>query len=141
MPTGAFNICCPLCRETQSLGQQMLNAPVGINGLMVDTNNSTNIFSLPFQVLKSNFCIFFFHEVDETNTLVRNRNKIICKTNNYIIYYWMIIVQCFHAKLFILILDSFSTLYMCIVQTTRMHNALFDGMHSTMHSSMECIRQ
>ena len=23
----------PLCRETQSLGQQMLNAPVGINGL------------------------------------------------------------------------------------------------------------
>ena len=28
----------PLCRETQSLGQQMLNAPVGINGL-------TNYFS------------------------------------------------------------------------------------------------
>ena len=25
----------PLCRETQSLGQQMLNAPVGINGLNV----------------------------------------------------------------------------------------------------------
>ena len=24
----------PLCRETQSLGQQMLNATVGINGLM-----------------------------------------------------------------------------------------------------------
>ena len=24
----------PLCRETQSLGQQMLNAPVGINGLI-----------------------------------------------------------------------------------------------------------
>ena len=23
----------PLCRETQSLGQQMLNAPVGMNGL------------------------------------------------------------------------------------------------------------
>ena len=23
----------PICRETQSLGQQMLNAPVGINGL------------------------------------------------------------------------------------------------------------
>ena len=23
----------PLCRETQSLGQQILNAPVGINGL------------------------------------------------------------------------------------------------------------
>ena len=23
----------PLCRETQSLGQQMLNAPVGINGI------------------------------------------------------------------------------------------------------------
>ena len=23
----------PLCRETQSLGQQMLNAPLGINGL------------------------------------------------------------------------------------------------------------
>ena len=26
----------PLCRETQSLGQQILNAPVGINGLTVD---------------------------------------------------------------------------------------------------------
>ena len=25
----------PLCRETQSLGQQMLNAPVGINGLNI----------------------------------------------------------------------------------------------------------
>ena len=25
----------PLCRETQSLGQQTLNAPVAINGLMV----------------------------------------------------------------------------------------------------------
>ena len=25
----------PLCRETQSLGQQMLNATVGINGLML----------------------------------------------------------------------------------------------------------
>ena len=25
----------PLCRETQSLGQQMLNAPVGINGLIM----------------------------------------------------------------------------------------------------------
>ena len=24
----------PLCRETQSLGQQMLNAPFGINGLI-----------------------------------------------------------------------------------------------------------
>ena len=24
----------PLCRETQSLGQQILNAPVGINGLI-----------------------------------------------------------------------------------------------------------
>ena len=26
----------PLCRETQSLGQQMLNAPLGINGLRND---------------------------------------------------------------------------------------------------------
>ena len=25
----------PLCRETQSLGQQMLNAPLGINGLIL----------------------------------------------------------------------------------------------------------
>ena len=29
----------PLCRETQSLGQQMLNAPVGINGLHKDLTN------------------------------------------------------------------------------------------------------
>ena len=38
----------PLCRETQSLGQQMLNAPVGINGLMkrigLITSQMTNIF-------------------------------------------------------------------------------------------------
>ena len=27
----------PLCRETQSLGQQMLNAPFGINGLTWET--------------------------------------------------------------------------------------------------------
>ena len=34
----------PLCRETQSLGQQMLNAPLGINGLKsnIGLNYSTN---------------------------------------------------------------------------------------------------
>ena len=31
----------PLCRETQSLGQQMLNAPLGINGLKQIVANST----------------------------------------------------------------------------------------------------
>ena len=31
----------PLCRETQSLGQHMLNAPFGINGLMVKSNQNT----------------------------------------------------------------------------------------------------
>ena len=30
----------PLCRETQSLGQQMLNATVGINGLAYSGNGS-----------------------------------------------------------------------------------------------------
>ena len=33
----------PLCRETQSLGQQMLNAPLGINGLK-NTNHTAPIF-------------------------------------------------------------------------------------------------
>ena len=33
----------PLCRETQSLGQQMLNAPVGINGLTMGTDHTIRI--------------------------------------------------------------------------------------------------
>ena len=32
----------PLCRETQSLGQQMLNAPVGINGLRCGSEGSAS---------------------------------------------------------------------------------------------------
>ena len=32
----------PLCRETQSLGQQMLNAPVGINGLNTECDWSSS---------------------------------------------------------------------------------------------------
>ena len=42
----------PLCRETQSLGQQMLKAPVGINGL-----NPTNITSIWFRGLEGSFSI------------------------------------------------------------------------------------
>ena len=50
----------PLCRETQSLGQQMLNATVGINGLSVSSSGNreapvhsnvergTNVLSVPF---------------------------------------------------------------------------------------------
>ena len=33
----------PLCRETQCLGQQMLNAPVGINGLTVNEQFSGRV--------------------------------------------------------------------------------------------------
>ena len=39
----------PLCRETQSLGQQMLNATVGINGLM---HTWHNIEEVPWIVSK-----------------------------------------------------------------------------------------
>ena len=34
----------PLCQETQSLGQQMLDAPVGINGLMDTETHTRNYF-------------------------------------------------------------------------------------------------
>ena len=34
----------PLCRETQSVGQQMLNAPVGINGLTDELNARDILF-------------------------------------------------------------------------------------------------
>ena len=34
----------PLCRETQSLGQQMLNAPVGINGFNLSTLSPPDTF-------------------------------------------------------------------------------------------------
>ena len=37
----------PLCRETQSLGQQMLNAPFGINGLM----NGQPVVEAPFNII------------------------------------------------------------------------------------------
>ena len=48
----------PLCRETQSLGQQMLNATVGINGLMgcrkpVSTLSNDGIISIPLYFITS----------------------------------------------------------------------------------------
>ena len=36
----------PLCRETQFLGQQMLNAPVGINGLKTNDESITRLLVL-----------------------------------------------------------------------------------------------
>ena len=54
----------PLCRETQSLGQQMLNAPLGINGLMLNDlamylRNAFNTIGRLFapQVFKSLFIL------------------------------------------------------------------------------------
>ena len=43
----------PLCRETQSLGQQMLNAPLGINGLI----NWNHIISSKSQENIPNSCM------------------------------------------------------------------------------------
>ena len=73
MPTVAFNICClretaslgimgaprvpPLCRETQSLGQQMLNATVGINGL-----TTFHAFTHRYHKIDSNNVIFNFSD-------------------------------------------------------------------------------
>ena len=40
----------PLCRETQSLGQQMLNAPFGIHGLTEDAScSSARLLTFPSQ--------------------------------------------------------------------------------------------
>ena len=55
----------PLCRETQSLGQQMLNAPLGINGLIeqysdgvhsLEQDKTAHSLSI---ILKKNFEHFF----------------------------------------------------------------------------------
>ena len=48
----------PLCRETQSLGQQMLNAPFGINGLKLHclTSHPTYLHFLKWRIL-----IFFYN--------------------------------------------------------------------------------
>ena len=43
-----------LCRETQSLGQQMLNAPVGINGLITADKNAEKFFG-KFRNSEDNF--------------------------------------------------------------------------------------
>ena len=40
----------PLCRETQSLGQQMLNAPFGINGLRHNDKNHSSVQSSRFAI-------------------------------------------------------------------------------------------
>ena len=50
----------PLCRETQSLGQQMLNAPLGINGLVVMYHLSTSVDSgVYFQLWRIRMKKFF----------------------------------------------------------------------------------
>ena len=47
----------PLCRETQSLGQQMLNATVGINRLMEAFNNlgEENCLHFPMRIFYMSF--------------------------------------------------------------------------------------
>ena len=51
----------PLCRETQSLGQQMLNAPFGINGLKIVKvgNNVTILIAKCFTSLTWKSVSFF----------------------------------------------------------------------------------
>ena len=51
----------PLCRETQSLGQQMLNAPVGINGLNILINHSIEMCASPH--IFSNSLSFLVFEI------------------------------------------------------------------------------
>jgi len=55
----------PLCRETQSLGQQMLNATVGINGLSANVSND-HYFLLqaqgPFANMRNWSCFTFTTE-------------------------------------------------------------------------------
>ena len=43
----------PLCRETQSLGQQMLNAPVGINGLTSISLCVQQVFTLAANLIQT----------------------------------------------------------------------------------------
>ena len=42
----------PLCRETQSLGQQILNAPVGINGLKTQPMYAGSVSERSFHELQ-----------------------------------------------------------------------------------------
>ena len=42
----------PLCRETQSLGQQMLNAPLGINGLKIITRELHSYHIVPVKIFQ-----------------------------------------------------------------------------------------
>ena len=51
----------PLCRETQSLGQQMLNAPLGINGLTVEPAARKNCFLKA--ILIKNYTNNFIHKI------------------------------------------------------------------------------
>ena len=119
MPSGAFNICCPrvdsalkalstlrglrgapevppLCRETQSLGQQMLNAPVGINGLtdLICSNNYERNYYARYEENSNIYCalINISKAFDGTNIdvmidqlLKSSLPKVIVRTVRYML--------------------------------------------------------
>ena len=66
----------PLCRETQSLGQQMLNAPFGINGLMRENIGRHPLWRVLFQwsISKSRY----ESQVGETATFSWETAAAIC---------------------------------------------------------------
>ena len=64
-----------LCREMQSLGQQMLNAPVGINGL-IDSSPSSFSIERIFFTFDQNF-LLLFREQKAWRKLVFIKNDFI----------------------------------------------------------------
>ena len=62
----------PLCRETQSLGQQMLNALVGINGLSDYHSASQSIYELSMRKLQPDMSYS-----GEISTRIKRKNKRI----------------------------------------------------------------
>ena len=74
----------PLCRETQSLGQQMLNAPVGINGLIITWYTDT-LSCVDIQIFLLLLLSWFFiciHRARFAFSFELNWIRSQCKWNN-----------------------------------------------------------
>ena len=76
VPTVAFNICCwnQLKNQTQSLGQQMLNATVGTNGLIL----FMAWHYMACEEFSSLFLMNKYHLIRQYDPLLLAFNKIIC---------------------------------------------------------------
>ena len=81
----------PLCRETQSLGQQMLNTPFGINGLTIISNQlTTHIIGRTRIELKSILTkviwvrnLNFKNHINHISTNISKSAGILYRLNSY----------------------------------------------------------